>query len=277
MITWNLEKKGEYDEVVSQVWRTNDYDKFKFISQNREPDHVKALILSFKDRLVPNAILCNEKFEIIDGQNRFLAAKELGAPIYYYVIGGLGIYDVASLNSYGKNWGFIDYIKMWAALGKDEYKKILAFNAEFPDLSLQNAVTILAEGLRTNIVGTILSDKTIQRRKEKGDGSSIKHGSIKTGNFVIKDIEHARFVARCIMEYKPFAKPGTQIYKQSAFVVALIRLLRDKRFDNSEAVRKISLYPAMFYRCSTTKQYIDMLEELWNYKRRQKVRFDTNA
>lgn len=266
-----------YDDIVSQVHKTNDYGKFRFISQNREPDHVNALVLSFKDRLVPNAILCNEKLEIIDGQNRFLAAKQIGAPIYYYIINGLGIYDVASLNSYGKNWSMLDYIKMWASLGKEEYKKIIAFGAEFPDISLQNVVTILAEGSRNNIVGTILLDKTIQKRKEKGDGTAIKHSSIKTGNFVIKDIDHARFVARCIMEYKPFAKPGTQIYKQSTFVAALVRLLRDKRFDNSEVVRKVGLYPSMFYRCTTAKQYIDMLEELWNYKRRQKVRFDTNA
>lgn len=263
-----------YDTIVSQVHKTNDYDKFRFISQNREPDHVNVLVLSFKDRLVPNAILCNENLEIIDGQNRFLAAKQIGAPIYYYIINGLGIYDVASLNSYGKNWSMIDFIKMWAELGKEEYKKILSFSAEFPDISLQNIVYILGNGIERQIRGQYFSDTTISKR-DRNPG--LKQSSIRSGNFKIKDIENSRFIARCIMEYKPFAKPGTQIYKQSAFTMAIIRLSRDKRFDNSEVVRKVSLYPSMFYRCTTAKQYIDMLEELWNYKRRVKVRFDTNA
>ena len=262
-----------YDTIVSQVHKTNDYDKFRFISQNREPDHVNALVLSFNDRLVPNAILCNENLEIIDGQNRFLAAKQIGAPIYYYIINGLGIYDVASLNSYGKNWSSLDYVKMWAALGKDEYKKALAFNAEFPDISLQNALTILSGASKRTVLGHILTDKTLEKRA----GREIKQSSIKDGSFIIKDLDHSRYVARCVMEYKPFAKPGVQIYKQQTFVVAMVRLLRAERFDNAELVRKISLYPSMFYRCTTAKQYIDMLEELWNYKRRQKVRFDTNA
>lgn len=272
MINWNFEKKGKYNDVVTQVWITNDYDKFKFISQNREPDHVKALILSFKDRLVPNAILCNEKFEIIDGQNRFLASKEIGAPIYYYIINGLGIYDVASLNSYGKNWNTIDYIKMWASLGKEEYKKVLSFNEEFPDLSLQNVVNILGDASTRAVKGHILSDATAEKFKN----DKMRHGEIKGGTFKIRDIERSRLIARCVMEYKPFARPGLQIYKQSAFISALIRLTRDKRFDNSELVRKISLYPSLFYRCTTAKQYVDMLEELFNYKRRVKVRFDTN-
>lgn len=96
---------------------------------------------------------------------------------------------------------------------------------------------------------------------------------MKDGSFAVKNIERARYISRCVMEYKPFAKPGTQIYKQQAFIVALVRLLRDERFDNSELIRKIGLYPSLFYRCTTAKQYIDMIEYLWNYKRIKKVRF----
>ena len=262
----------KYDNPIAMVMKTNDYDKFKFISQNRLPDHVKALMLSFTDRYVPNAILCNEKYEIIDGQNRFLAAKELGLPVFYYCIENLGIYDVASLNSYGKNWGYLDYIKMWAELGKNEYKKILAFSAEFPDISLSNAMTILSDADRNAVRGHILSDITLGKFKK--NESKVRTSAVKNGSFAIKDIERARYIARCVMEYKPFAKPGTQIYKQQAFIVALVRLLRDERFDNSELVRKIGLYPSLFYRCTTAKQYIDMIEYLWNYKRIKKIRFN---
>lgn len=92
-------------EPISFVCKTFDYDWFKFMEGNRKPDHVLSLMASFQRRDVPNAILCTNDGYIVDGQNRFLARKELGLPIYYYCIDGLDIHDVAYLNSYGKNSG----------------------------------------------------------------------------------------------------------------------------------------------------------------------------
>lgn len=257
------------DEPIAMVYKTYNYDQFKFLAENRIPDHIKALVMSFKSRMVPNAILCNEKKEIIDGQNRFLASKQIGAPVYYYCIEGLGIYDVASLNSYGKNWSNDDYVRMWAELGKEEYKKILDFCKEFPDLSLSNAITILSGARRRATSGHMLSDKTANKYRE----GNMKMSGIKDGSFVIEDIEHSRYVARCIMEYKPFSRPGTQIYVQSAFVSAMTRLLKNNSFDNAEMVRKAQMFPSLFFKCVNAKDYITMLEDLWNYKRRKQIRF----
>ncbi len=260
-----------YDNLVTAVRCTNDYSKFKLIAQNREPDHVKALMVSFKDRMVPNAILCNEHFEIIDGQNRFIALKNLGMPIYYYCIKGLGIYDVASLNSYGRNWSNDDFIRMWAALGKDEYKKILSFCDEFPDITISNAVTILSGASKYDVHGNTLTDLTSEKH-----GKAPKISRIKDGSFVVNDIDHARYVARCIMEYKAFTRPGKQIYIQSAFVSAMTRLLKHDNFDNAEMVRKASMFPSLFFRCVNAKEYIQMLEDLWNYRRKKTIRFKIN-
>lgn len=257
------------DEPIALVFKTKDYDKFKLISENREPDHVKALIASFKNRLVPNAILCNVKYEIIDGQNRYLALKQLGEPILYYCIGGLDIYDVASLNSYGKNWGSEDYIKMWARLGKQEYQKILDFHDEYSDFSLSCVLTILQDGRRFTTNGYMFTDDSVS-----GTQRNQSVGTLKKGTFVVKDIEHAHYVARCIMEYKPYCRPGLQIYKQQSFVTAMTMLLRKKNFDNSELVRKAGSFPSLFFRCVNAKQYIQMLEDLWNYRRSKKIRFE---
>lgn len=257
------------DEAIAVVYKTYDYDKFTMLDENRQPDHVKSLIVSFANRIVPNAILCNEKYEIIDGQNRFLALKEIGKPIIYYCIPGLDIYDVGHLNSYGKNWSNVDFIRMWAALGKDEYKKILSFCDEFPDITISNAVTILSGDSQNDIKGTTLTDLTSKKHKKRPKISRIKDGS-----FIVKDIDQARYVARCIMEYKAFSRPGKQIYIQSAFVSAMTRLLKHNNFDNAEMVRKASMFPTLFFRCVNAKQYIQMLEDLWNYRRKKTIRFE---
>lgn len=271
----NIEKKvmnKNNDEPIAMVFKTFDYDKFKLISENREPDHVKALINSFESRLVPNAILCNEKYEIIDGQNRFLALKELGQPILYYCIDGLDIYDVASLNSYGKNWSNDDYVRMWAALGKDEYKRILDFCKEFPDFTLANALTILSNGKQRKYVNKVSFDCSV--KGESRPKSANKTSDLKLGNYTIEDIEHSRYVARCILEYKAFSSPGKQIYIQAAFISAMVMLLRGKTFDNNEMVKKVTMFPSLFHRCINSKEYIFMLEEIWNYRRQKKVRFE---
>lgn len=260
------------DEPVAMVFKTKDYDKFKLISENREPDHVNALVSSFRKRLVPNAILCNEKLEIIDGQNRFLALKELGEPILYYCIDGLDIYDVASLNSYGKNWSNEDYVRMWAALGKNEYKKILDFCREFPDFSLANALTILSNNKRVKYESRISLDGSKKVNTIRNSANSTS--PLKAGSYTIEDIEHSRYVARCILEYKAFACPGKQIYIQSAFVSAMVMLLKNKNFDNNEMVKKITMFPSLFHRCLNNKEYISMLEEIWNYRRQKKIRFE---
>ena len=251
----------KYDIPVAMVMKTHDYDKFKFIAQNRVSDHIKALVNSFKERCVPNAILCNEKYEIIDGQNRFYALKEMGLPIYYYCIEGLNIYDVAFLNSYGKNWMPSDFVRMWAELGKQEYKDIVSFCKQYPELSLKHCLMIL-------------SDSIAAQQRELSHKDKRARNRLKLGEFEIKDIKHAHFVASSIMQYKPFARPGVAIYKQAAFVCAMIQLLRKPCFDNNEMVRRVNFYPSLFYRCINAKEYIQMLEDLWNYRRRNKVRFD---
>lgn len=86
------------DTVVNIVYETTDYDKFVIVDGNRIIDHVEHIKQSMKEHYVPNAILVNEKFEILDGQNRFKAQKELGKPVRYIVEEGLGIVDARAMN-----------------------------------------------------------------------------------------------------------------------------------------------------------------------------------
>lgn len=158
---------------------------------------------------------------------------------------------------------------MWAALGKDEYKKILSFCDEFPDITISNAVIILSGDAQNDIRSHTLTDLASEKNKKRPRISRIKDGS-----FIVKNIDQARYVARCIMEYKAFSRPGKQIYIQAAFVSAMTRLLNHNNFDNAEMVRKASMFPTLFFRCVNAKQYIQMLEDLWNYRRKKTIRFE---
>ena len=56
------------------IYETTDYDMFKQLLGNRDPRQEKAVIDSInKVGYLFDPILCNENYEIIDGQNRLEA------------------------------------------------------------------------------------------------------------------------------------------------------------------------------------------------------------
>ena len=73
--------------------------------------------------------------EIIDGQHRFQALKELNWPIMYYVDDAVTGADLITINNTQKNWGMLDYIHYYASLGNVTFKtleKVVKAYDEFP-------------------------------------------------------------------------------------------------------------------------------------------------
>ena len=71
-----------YNEVVTEIRKTNNYPMFKNMIGNREikDKNYKKLIRSMSEKQLIIPILVNEKLEIIDGQHRFNACKTLQLP-----------------------------------------------------------------------------------------------------------------------------------------------------------------------------------------------------
>ena len=84
------------------IHTTKDYDKFKITKGNRTMDiaHKDKLKESMKidDILSLRPILIRENGEVIDGQHRLTAAKELGLEIHYMIADG----SDSSLDEYNK-------------------------------------------------------------------------------------------------------------------------------------------------------------------------------
>ena len=77
------------DEAVKSIFKTYDYDKFTIMEDNRKiyDGHVKDMEdnISRIGYVSGKPILVNEKFEIIDGQHRYIACRDLNEPIYYSI------------------------------------------------------------------------------------------------------------------------------------------------------------------------------------------------
>jgi hypothetical protein len=248
-------------EIVNQVQRTNDYSKFKNLLGNRNVNmlHLQRLINSMKKEYLFSPILVNEKYEIIDGQHRYNAAKTLKLPINFIIIKDYGLKEVQTLNTNNKNWNKKDYLEAYCDLGNENYIKMKKFMSMFPDFSLS-----VCEQLITNLTGGINNssrDKDING-KEAGRKRKFEEGELKIDS-LFSGIKRAKEV----LKYKPYYDG----YNRMVFVKSIISLLKNNNFNNDEKIHKIQLFPSMINHCISESQYKQMLEDVYNYKRRKKV------
>lgn len=112
--------------MASLKW-TKDYGKFKFLPFNRPTDDKKRILRIAKSieefGFIAPVIVSLDNF-IIDGQNKFLAAKFLKTEFCYvalpFILKELPIL-VSTLNSVQKSWTIIEYIRMWAMINDKDH------------------------------------------------------------------------------------------------------------------------------------------------------------
>lgn len=103
---------------------TQDYSLFKRLEGNRGVTRNRAQKIKKsiqKVGYITSPILVNEKMEIIDGQGRFEALKDLGLPIEYIQQENLGIRECVAMNVIQSNWNLKDYILSYAEKGVQSY------------------------------------------------------------------------------------------------------------------------------------------------------------
>lgn len=149
------------NKKLTSVYVTDEYDKFKIIDGNRPISHAKKIMESIKEiGMLWQPVLVNERFEIVDGQGRFLAMKTLGLPVIYIVQEGLTIKEVRYLNQNATVWGVSDYIHSYA-VGSDSKESFTNFEAvqkQFPEFSSKIILKASGDyGLGTNQTSSLKS------------------------------------------------------------------------------------------------------------------------
>jgi hypothetical protein len=258
------------DEIIGFVYKTKNYDAFKFLSGNRNVDHSMAIEKSMREfGSLVSVVIVNEKLEIIEGQNRFTAAKRSGEPFYYTIVEGYGIKETRILNQCSKNWSAKDFIKSYAEEGKVGYVKLQELHDMFPELTLANIVMIAKGNLGNN------SGYGSDNYLSKSGRLNRKVNTLKRGEFEVKDVAKTIATCRMIMAYKDLDDNKNPIFKRTEFISAIIKLVRYGVFNediNAEIIRKIKMYPSKFFRCVSNDDYARMLEAIYNYKKTRTIR-----
>ena len=240
-----------------QVHSTKDYSRFKILVGNRKPNdlHVKRLRDSFQKQYLFSPILINEKWQIIDGQHRFLAAKELGLSINYIIVFGYGLNEVQILNTNSANWKKEDYLKAYCDLGVKQYLQMQEFMDNYPDFGIA-----VCEQLLTNNVGGANNKANLY--KGKGRVKNFEEGKL-----IIPNLEKSYENAEKVMMFKPYFEG----FSRSIFVAALIGLFQNENYNHAEMISKLAQQPSSLTICANVTQYKLLIEDIYNYRRRDKV------
>jgi ParB-like nuclease domain len=252
--TAKAKQNGTYEvpeKVAIQIYKTKNYDQFYLMEGNRtiNEKHVQQLIKSMTEEEAVSPIQVNERMEIIDGQHRYRALCHMKRPVYYYIIKGADLKSVQRLNSYSKNWNTEDYMESYIEAGNLNYIQYKGFRDMY---KLPHTVNLM-----------LLADAPLNRGT--GKNYHTDEQKFKDGSFKIKDIDKAIDVAMKIEELAPF----TSIYKARSFVYALMKCLKNKEFKWKQFVHKCSYQQKKLVRCSNVEQYMEIIEEVYNYNSKQ--------
>lgn len=232
---------------MSDIQKTSDYAYFKLVATNRPIDknHVKRLKIAIvkKNLLALNPILVNSHMEVIDGQHRLQAAKELKLPIFFIMSDQVGQEDISALNTNKKMWQLGDYVQYHAKNGKAPYKALQIFLNNNAFLPPSNAVIIAC-----------------------GD---VKPLDVREGKLKELDLDKAEaFMGRLSDIRNHFSEAYSR-----KFIQAVRAAEKAKGYDHSRMVEKIAYNPRAMKPCITAKEYVKMLEEIYNWKLKERIRF----
>lgn len=189
-------------------------------------------------------IIVNENYEVIDGQHRLQCAEELKLPVYYIVCEGYGLREVQILNASSKNWSADDYMEGYCDLGYKDYETYKEFREKY--------------GFGHRETQALL------------EGAAIKNmQDFYLGKFKVKDKKKATEMADKLSQIQPFFEG----YKLRSFVFAMLHMFKQKHFDFDEFIQKLENRPTALKKCATSEQYRDLIEDIYNYRRRDKVSF----
>ncbi len=232
----------------NQVHTTTDYSLFKSIDGNRNKNllHINRLKKSMSENYLFTIITVNEKYEIIDGQHRFEIIKELNLPLNYVICEGYGLNEVHILNANSKTWSSDDYLEAYCKLGYSDYILYRNFKQRY------------GFGTRENV--SILS----------GGNIYVKTDHMKEffkGNFKVVNYSECCNMAEKIELISKYYKG----YKRRAFVYAMISLFKNKNFNFDEFIQKLQYQQNQLVDCVNSSQYIALIEEIYNFRRREKI------
>lgn len=226
--------------------QTSDYSLFESHESNRSLHVDKALFESMRRvGFMPSSpIHCatnkNKKLKVIRGHHRLSYAKQLGLPVYYVIDDSNT--EIGDLETCQSKWSLEDFVVCHAHNGNPEYEHLLNFKTTH-NLPMGAAASLVYGYTNMKCGQKLLQD--------------IKRGTFKRGDMI-----HANKVAG-LVDY--CLNHGISFATNSSFISALSGVVAVNEFDSDHFTRKISSDPIRLRKRSTHKEYLDEIEDFYNF------------
>lgn len=236
---------------MSETIKTLEYDKFKFMEGNRPINwnHVERLkreMLVDPEWFEYEPMLVNENFYILDGQHSYLAAKDVGHPLYYKVRKGATLDSTRRMNTTRRQWTMDDFAHSFATSGRKDYIEFVRLRARHPEINNSILLIILAGGRRNGL------------------GDSFRRGEFKIDNRDEAN-EHIDRLQKII--------DLTHAVINTPMAVALLQLFKaDNEFDFDHFLKKLERAKEEFVPSSTVRNCLRSIEDVYNYQSKSRVR-----
>ena len=221
--------------IFGNIMVTENYDMFKKIGGNRKINKANyaKIVKSMKEEQLIIPIVVNEKYEIIDGQHRFTACKDLGKPVYFYMVRGYGLEQVKRANIASSNWKKENYLDMFVAEGNEIYKEFEEIKERY-DLNISNLLKIFA---------------IVQEKQSARVGYEFENGTFTLDG----KMEVLRFLT-ALEDFNFF-----KFYKSNNFLIAFTRLYFKSEYDHDKMKTKLITHRNSLEKRSTSDEYLVLL------------------
>ena len=228
------------NEIFGNVYKTNNYEQFKFMEGNRNVDikHLHKLTESFKTKQLPIPIIVNKDYEILEGQHRYLVCKNQQLPLYYVIIEDCSIKDAILINTISKRWGMTDYLEHFCALGYENY------------INLKRFMEITGTNCNT---ARIFCDTTSVKVSKQNSKFAI-------GEFDMIPMAEA---LRKFDLYKDFYK--CPAFNMQIFILAIMKIIDHPKYNHKKMMSKIDDFYYKVTKRVSKNEYIQLLTEIYNY------------
>jgi len=236
----------EHTESSVKIYFSREYTQFKSIIGNRllNEKKINRIIKDIRNGLNMMKycpIVVDEAMNVIDGQHRLYVCRKLKENVYYVIATKASLHDIASMNSNTERWKGSDFVHCYKAQGNINYEILDHFKEKY-DLPITSALLLLSG--RKNIEG--------------GGGGQVK-SAFESGLFRVIDEPLAKAVMEQVKQFEQF--PG---HKTRAFISAILQLHTAGHCDWQHLNKKYSANPDALQSCSTPKDYLLLLEKIYN-------------
>ena len=232
-----------------KIENTMDYDRFRMVLGNRhvskrKVDKIVNDVKNGLDLFPYCPVIVTESgghFNIVDGQHRFTASKQLDLPIYYVVAGDIQLRDIARMNTNTDKWKYRDFTECYIKLGIKDYQILKEFCHDHK-VHLRIALGMLMRGrpVDNNSLADVFMD-----------------GQFKCNHYGYA-VDLMKLIDRLF---------GMYTFSRHIYLIQAVDQLEVKGLWNVDMMEaKIKNHRHMMDKQSSVKTYIYLLEQIYNMK-----------